>query len=149
MAMKLCLLFAVAMLAQGANDPDEVRPVLQRFNEAVRNPDARTWRTVFTSEVDYRDASQTLKGIDAIVSLFTNRQPWSERTQPTLEEPAIRFVGSLAAFVDANLVQYGSLIGKSSVPVILLLEKEAGAWRISSLRISGCAAALPPVKPRP
>jgi hypothetical protein len=97
---------------------------------------------LFTSEADYHDGTRHLKGPDTLVSLFINRQLWSERTPPTLQEESIRLVGSSAALVDALLVQYGSTIVKSGIPVVLFFEKEAGAWKISSWRIAGCAIPL-------
>src|SRR5687768_7317373 len=56
-------------------------------------------------------------------------QIWSERTPPVLQEQAIKMIGVSAALVDAQIVQYGSTIVKSSVPVVLVLENEGGAWK--------------------
>ena len=144
MTIKLVTLIAVFMLAAVADEHDEIRTVLGRFNEPVRKPESQSLRTLFTSQADYRDTTRALKGRDGVVSVFTNGQVWSERTQPMLQEETIRLVGTSAALVDAHLVQYGSSILKSSVPVVLLLEKDARLWRISSWRMSGCVVPMPP-----
>ena len=85
-----------------------------------------------------------LKGRDALAFLFANRQVWSERTPPMIQEESIRLAGPTAAFVDAQLVQYGSTIVKSGTPVVLLLEKEAGAWKIASWRMACPMVFAPP-----
>jgi hypothetical protein len=144
MLMKLVSVIAVATIASGADRSDEIRSFLRNFNEALRKPEAPYFRTLFTSQADYRDAAGSLKGADAIVSLFKNRQLWSERTPPVLHEEGIKFIGETAAFVDAQIVQYGSTIGKSSVPLVVLLEKEASVWKISSWRMSAHAILLSP-----
>ena len=142
--MRIVSFLAMAVLAEGADNSDGIRSVLRGFNEAVRKREPQSFRTVFTSQADYRDATRSLKGPDALASLFTHQQVWSERTPPMLQEEAIRFIGGSAAFVDAQLVQYGSMIVKSSVPVVLLVEKEAGAWKISSWRMLACGIPLSP-----
>ena len=143
--MKFCILFAAATLSLWADDTEELRAVLHRFNEAVGTSEAgRTLRTLFTPDADYRDSSRTLKGGDVVAALFTNSQAWSERTRPHLQEQAIRSVGASAALIDASLVQYGSAIGRSSVPVVLLIERASGGWRISSWRMPECLIAPAP-----
>jgi hypothetical protein len=55
-----------------------------------------------------------------------------------LQEESIRLAGPSAAIVDAQLVQYGSTIGKQAIPVVLLVQKEAGVWKIASWRTVSC-----------
>ncbi len=134
----LLFLLSIAAYAMGADEPGAIQTTLSRFNGAMQQAEPQSLRAFFVSNADYRDASRVLKGPDALIALFANRQMWSERTAPSLQEVSIRLVGRAAAFVDAQLVQYGSTIVKSSVPVVLLLEKEAGAWKIASWRTSTC-----------
>jgi hypothetical protein len=138
-AMRVALGFLVAALVTRGAGLKETRSVLRNFNEAVRKPESPAFAALFTLNADYRDATRVLRGRDAIVSLFTGRQVWSERTPPLLREESIKLVGPSAALVDAQLIQYGSTIVKSGVPVVLLLEKEAGTWKISSWRMLGPA----------
>ena len=52
------------------------------------------------------------------------------------EATAIRLVTPDVAFVDATASQYGSMIMKRTMPAVFVLKREAGAWRISVMRIA-------------
>ena len=138
------MVLAIAGLAMGADETEAIRAALRRFNEAVRKPEPQPLRASFTADADYRDATRVLRGADALASLFADRQAWSERTPPMLQDESIRLAGSSVAFVDAQLVQYGSTILKSGVPVVLLLEKAAGEWKIASWRMAAWPVVFPP-----
>jgi hypothetical protein len=138
MMMKLLMVVAISVLAVSADDTEAIRTALRGFNEAIGKAQPQSLRAFFTSDVDYRDATRIMKGPDALVSLLTNRQVWSERTPPMLQEISVRRTGSSVAFVDAQLVQYGSTIGKLVIPVVLLLEKEPDVWKIASWRMGSC-----------
>jgi hypothetical protein len=60
-----------------------------------------------------------------------------EVSQVYFEANAIRFVTPDVASVKASASQYGSLILKRTIPVVFVLKREGGAWRISVLRIAG------------
>jgi hypothetical protein len=142
---RLVFVLSMATFAAGTDDGERIRSVLRGFNEASRKAEPRLFRTLFTPHANYRDGARSLNGADEIISLFTDRQVWSERTTPVLQEPSIRLVGSSAAFVDAQLVQYGSMVVRSAVPVVLLLEKtESAEWKISSWRMSACPIPIAP-----
>ena len=132
----ILLLLSAVVFAADQEESTAIRAALTGFNKAAVKGEAGSLRVFFTSTADYRDGTREFKGIDALLSFFTDRQIWSERTPPLLQQPSIRFVASSAALVDAQLVQYGSTILKSVVPVVLLLEKEGGTWKISSWRTS-------------
>ena len=85
------MVVAVAMLAAGAGDTEGIRSSSRDFSSAVWKPQTQAFKALFTSDADYRDSTGTLKGPDALASLFTN-QFWSERTPPILREESIRFV---------------------------------------------------------
>ena len=53
------------------------------------------------------------------------------------EATPIRFVTPDVAKVKASASQYGSLILKRTMPVVFVLKREGGVWRISALRIGG------------
>ena len=59
---------------------------------------------------------------------------WSEKSHPMIVVRSVQFLSSKAARVDAERVQYGSVTLRTSVPVIILLEKRRGAWKVASLR---------------
>jgi hypothetical protein len=138
----ICL-FALTTGAFAADNPAAIREVLREFNKALRQPEARAMQKFFTSSADYGDLSSKVTGRDAIASLLSAGQGvWSERTPPALQEHGMRMIGQSAALVDAYVVQYGSTVVKSMVPVVLVLENEGGVWKISSWRASACT--LPP-----
>jgi hypothetical protein len=142
MAMKLLLIAATVAIAALADDAEDVRAVLRRFNEAARKLETDALEAILLANADYRDGTRVLRGSDALVSMFADRKPWSERTPPTFQDESIRIVGTSAAFVDAQLIWYGSTLGKSTTAVVLLLEKQAGAWKIASIRVASCG--IPP-----
>src|ERR1017187_8436906 len=53
------------------------------------------------------------------------------------EATAIRFVTPDVAKVKASASQYGSVILKRTMPVVFVLKREGGVWRISVLRVRG------------
>lgn len=103
--IRIASILVTAILAAGADDSEAIRSVLRGFNEATRKLEPQSFRILFWSEADYRDAERSLKGPDALVSLFMNRQVWSEQTPPILQHETIRFVAPSVAFVDAQFVQ--------------------------------------------
>jgi hypothetical protein len=86
MTIKLLAVVATAGLAIGADDAEGIRSALRGFNEAARKAEPRSLRAFFTSDADYRDAARTLNGPDTIVSVFANRQIWSEQTPLMIQE---------------------------------------------------------------
>jgi hypothetical protein len=140
-----CILMLAAIGAEAA-DIEQVRSLITAFNEAALKPEPQSFRSLFTQDADYRDGARHVIGADALVSLFTNRQVFSERTAPTLRDESIRLIGPAAAFVDAQFVVFGSTVVKSGVPVVLLIEKaQGGEWKISQWRTAAC---LMPAVPR-
>lgn len=59
---------------------------------------------------------------------------WSEKSHPMIVVRSVQFISSKAARVDAERVQYGSVTMRTSVPVVILLEKKRGSWKVASLR---------------
>ena len=59
---------------------------------------------------------------------------WSEKTHPMIVVRSVQFISSKAARVDAQRVQYGAITLRTSAPVVILLEKKRGTWKVASLR---------------
>jgi hypothetical protein len=53
------------------------------------------------------------------------------------EANAIRYVRPDVAKVKASASQYGSVILKRTIPVVFVLKRQGGVWRISALRVAG------------
>lgn len=109
------MLAAIAWAA-GPADHEAVRKAIATFN----NPHER-------ASVLARDADI------APLAPFAGQ----EVSQVFFEATAIRLVTPDVAFVDATASQFGSVILKRSSPAVFVLKREAGAWRISVMRIAG------------
>jgi len=60
---------------------------------------------------------------------------WGEVTPPFIEIQSVQFVSPDVALVDASQTQFGSVILKRTVPVILLMKLDGKEWRILSMRL--------------
>lgn len=132
------ILVTAALTLTAQHQTEAIRSTLIAFQTAVQHGEPESLRPMFTAGADYCDAWQSLTGADDVTAVFAQRPVWSERTPPLLQDQRIRFAGSSSAFVLANVVQYGSVILKSSVPLEVWLENDSGQWKISSWRSGRC-----------
>ncbi len=75
-------------------------------------------------------------GRSAIVRAIERQRAvmWSEVTPPAIQTESVRFVSSEVAIVDGSQVQYGSVIVKRRLPIMLLMKMDGKEWRIVSMR---------------
>ncbi len=71
-------------------------------------------------------------------------QVWTELSRPIIVTRSVQFLSSRIARVDASRVQYGSVMTRS-VPIVILLERKRGGWKITSIREG--TDAPPPIQP--
>lgn len=128
--VRIVLFLCLPVLLFAEDESEEIHSALSRFNQAVHKQDRQRLASSFTNDADYRDRNQSLQGASGIIALFMGQELWTERTPPTLQEQSVKVLGSSIAFVDAQLVGYGSVMGKSSVPVVLVMRKTDMEWRI-------------------
>jgi predicted neuraminidase len=64
---------------------------------------------------------------------FGTEEQWSEVTHSQLAVRSTRIVSPNIAIVDADNIQYGSLILKRSQPTLLLFRKYGSQWRIACI----------------
>ena len=144
--LRILALVAVAVVssltvgaAQDASPPptaDQVRAIIAQLNEARRRSDAKAFSELFTADGEFRVGKEIVgTGRDAIAAALQQPMVWSEVTPPRIENESVRFISADVALVDAIQTQYGSLIMKQSVPVAILLKRDAADWRIVSLRV--------------
>jgi hypothetical protein len=62
---------------------------------------------------------------------FGTEEQWSEVTHSQLAVRSIRIVSPNIALVEADNVQYGSLIMRRSQPMVLLFRKYGRQWRVA------------------
>lgn len=82
---------------------------------------------LFTADAD--------NDLSRLAELDPAEPPWSEVTKPRVALHSLRFITSDVALVDASNTQYGSIVVKRRIPLLLVLKKEARGWRIASLRV--------------
>ena len=114
----MCCIFPMLAACVWAGDPaeDAIRKAIATFNDP------------------HKRATVLAPGAN-IAPL--GRLAGQEVSQVYFEANAIRFVTPDVASVKASASQYGSLILKRTIPVVFVLKREGGAWRISVLRIAG------------
>ncbi|OFW01672.1 MAG: hypothetical protein A3H94_00050 [Acidobacteria bacterium RIFCSPLOWO2_02_FULL_60_20] len=126
----------VAQIPDRSAEVAKIQTVIAHLNEARRESNGKAFSQLFTADGEFRFENEGVAtGRDAIEAGLPRPKDWSEVTAPRIENESVRFLSANVALVDASQTQYGSLILKQSVPVLLLLKRDAGNWRIISLRI--------------
>ncbi len=120
-----------------AHEPNGIRSVIAKLNQARKNSDAKALSELFAPDGTLRVGTVVVaSGQDAIGDALDKRPAWSEVTAPVIGRISVRFLASDVALVDAEQTQYGSLILKQRDPVTLLMKFEGSQWRIVSLWLS-------------
>ncbi len=135
----IALLLTMVSLAQAQTDTDrdEIREIASGLNDRSTGI-----AQLFTSDADI----WTQNGRTTLASLLKQSQrPWSEIASLRTPAETIRFLTQDVALVDAEIVQYGSVTLKRSIPLLLVMKKERGLWRVASYRMNICLA--PPDMP--
>lgn len=66
---------------------------------------------------------------------FGTEGQWPEVTRPQLAVRSIRVLSPKVAIVEADNIQYGSIILRRSQPILLLFRKYGGQWRIACMLV--------------
>ena len=62
--------------------------------------------------------------------------PFSERSAPRVTNTTVRFLSPDVALIDARQIRYGSQFLRQSLPVLLVLRRNGGVWRLHSWRVT-------------
>jgi hypothetical protein len=130
--------------ALSARSPEQdVRSVVSAAYRALARSDAGELAALFTADAELRIGIRlAATGPNAIAEAL--RGPvWSEVSPPWLENVSIRMPSPDTAMVDAQQIRFGSIVGKQSLPVLILLARGNAGWQVVSIRIlpGGCAGA--------
>jgi len=126
------LLVALSLVTAPAQEP---LSVITALNAALSHSDKPALASLFAADADLRTSRKILAtGPEAIAEALAGHAVWSETTPPRIVKASVRLLSPEVALVDADQIRYGSMIGKQSVPVILLLKRTAADWRIVSMR---------------
>lgn len=128
--------FAAPALAAPEQDSAAIRALLHQLVAEINRPEHGDLRKLFTANADFRrGAGPVVSLLERFRRLDFKRQPWSERTPWAMREDSTRHIDASHALVDATFSQYGSTIPKLEMPVVLMVEKETGMWKVSSFRM--------------
>jgi len=117
-------------------EADRIRSVIAEVNKALSRSDAAVMSQLFTVDGALRAGNFVAIGRAAIIrAIERQRSDWSEVTPAFIETQSVEFVSPELAVVNATQTQYGSVILKRIVPVMLLMKIEGKEWRILSMRL--------------
>ncbi len=129
MRMRFLSLVLAAGATAWAADPD--RQGIEHLVAALNDPHVSIEQKtgLFT-----KDARGEFDRLAALEHGNQARRPWSEVTEPYLVIRSVRFLTPEVALADVDYRQIGSLGPMLRVPVLLVLCKESGGWRIAAFR---------------
>jgi len=147
------LILAACALAQQLDRPVEaerIRSVIAEINKALSRSDAPALAQFFTPDGDFRMGQVVATGRAAVVRAIERQESvmWSEVTPPAIQTESVRFVSPDVAIVDGSQVQYGSVIVRRRVPIMILMKLDGKEWRIVSMRFLIESADPGDVRPR-
>jgi ketosteroid isomerase-like protein len=127
-------LIALGQEPDRSPEAGRIRSVIAELNKAFSRSDAVAISRFFTPDGDLRIGRFVATGRAAIVrAIERQRSVWGEITPPFIETQSVQFVSLDVALVDASQTQFGSVILKRTVPVILLMKLDGKEWRILSM----------------
>jgi hypothetical protein len=131
LGMKPILLLPLLFPLCWGADESAGRAAIEKVIAAL-NDEGATASAFFTADADPAEIHQ----LDRLKQRMreTARKPWSEVMAPKILSRRIRFVTPEVAIVDGVIFQYGSALLRST-PLIFVMRKQEGGWRIASLRI--------------
>lgn len=128
----LCLTILIATCARADDATD--RQAIERVIAAVNNH-SKPLTDLYTADAPENERSM----------LSSNEQPWSEVTSPRITTRSIRFIPPQVALVECTNTQYGSVILVRTTSILLVMKKDAGQWRVASVRaLQDTAGAVKP-----
>lgn len=136
----ISLVFAAIAWADEATDRVAIEGVIGTLNADKTGADQKRIASLFTTDAD--NEFDRLANLDRRL-LQSSDKPWSEVTTPRIVIQSIRFISAEVALADAANTQYGSTILVRRVPVLFVMKKQAGEWRIASLRVLVDLQSLP------
>ena len=125
------LLFAIPLSADEASDRAAIDKVIVALNDPAQRP------ALFTKDAD--------RGVDFDDLVDLHRRPsramtigmdetWTQLTVPKIVSGKIRFVSPNVAMVDGASLVEGAVTLARRVPLLFVLKKDGGKWRISAVR---------------
>lgn len=142
--MKLVLCFANLLFAGWALAQSADRAAIESLIAALNDHTATAASLCTTDAASDSAELARLESLDRMLSV--SEEPLSEVSAPKIAIRSVRFITPEVAVVDAANKQYGSVILSKSVPLLLIMKKEAGNWRIAAFRGLTESPAIPPAR---
>ena len=135
--MRLPFILACGLLAGPAlaQAPASIDAFIADLNRALQTTGSARLASLVAPDADYRIGECLLAVGPAALAEALRDPPFSERSAPQITRVFVHLLGPDTALVDARQVRYGSQILRQSVPVLLILQRASGVWRIHSWRI--------------
>jgi hypothetical protein len=128
----IVFLLAGVLWADQAADRRAIEGVIERLNDRDQRP------SLF---VEGADARAELRRLDRAGCLAEPRI-WSEVPAPRFTRPTVQFIAPDVALADVEYMEYLRMAFVRT-PIVVVLKREAGEWRIATLRVVGdCPGAL-------
>lgn len=133
----LMTLWIAPAMPQAAPPPAGAETQVRRVVQALADAGKRADRTGVANLLEPDAGIWDDSGPVDIGRLAEPRKPMSETTAPFTEITSVRLLAPNVAIVHAVRSRYGSLIGRKSAPVVLVLRNSQGRWRIASYALLG------------
>jgi len=133
------LLLAGALAADEASDRRAIEGVIEKLNFA----DERA--ALFVSGADVQAELHRLN--HAGCHMLGDSRVWSEVPSPRFTRPTVQFIGADVTVADTEYVQHHTIVAEIRTPVIVILQRERGEWKIATLRVMADCPGAPRIFP--
>jgi len=133
----LPFLLAGVLWADQAADRRAIEDVIERLNSAAERP------ALFVSGAD---VPTELHRLARVRCGLLESKPWSETFSPGFTRPAVQFIGPDVAVADTEYRAYSSLVSVHT-PVVVILRRERGEWKIATVRVPAECPGAPRIVP--
>jgi hypothetical protein len=130
----IAFVLAGGLWADETTDRGAIEGVIARLNHA----DERAG--LFAAGVDVPAELRRLERANC--NMIDSSGIWSEVMAPKFTHPTVQFITPDVALADLESVQHGSLVPAVRVPIVAILKRQAGEWKIVSLRVTAACSPL-------
>ncbi|MGO9257493.1 MAG: hypothetical protein ACLQU1_14450 [Bryobacteraceae bacterium] len=127
-------LLAGVLWADEAADRRAIESVIAQLNHAEERPD------LFAAGTDVPAELRRLERANC--NTVDSSGIWTEVTRPKFTHPTVQFITPDVALADLENVQYGSIVPAIRAPIVVILKREAGQWKIAALRVTAACFAM-------
>ena len=132
-AWTIAFLLAGVLWADEAADRRAIEGIIERLNFTGDRA------AVFADGVDVPGELHRLERAGCL----TTGSVWSEVPSPRFTRPAVQFITADVALADFEFLRHSSLTAAAHTPIVAILKRQRGEWKIVTLRVTeACAGEL-------